>query len=289
MPRKSAPKQKQKQRQSQRVVVNIAAPPKRRRAPRRRRAPKQSVEEAEYIAALNRTMPAVQINAPIPHIPQQQIPILQPESVTGLANVLVPEFSRIIQEGAMRVERQVAAQKMQSKVDEAVAEKRASRQPAEAHPMPYLSRSVSAPLAERPVRETNVYMDRVQKEPDLAPSSELPVAEAVVLSQSELEAERKRIAEEAVRKAEADRKEMARIRRADNKKAADLAKAQARTPAQRQRVMSFDVVDEESSAGDETAIIRARASKTAKKAPSQSVVDQWFSATTTKSSTQPGL
>lgn len=95
MPRKQ--KQKQKQRQSQKVVVNVGTiAPKRRRAAPRRRAPRQTVEEAEYIAALNRTMPAIQVNAvpsfnvpssfmPAPSLAPAAIPLAQPEPVsTGL-------------------------------------------------------------------------------------------------------------------------------------------------------------------------------------------------------------
>ncbi len=68
MPRKQ--KQKQKQRQSQKVIVNVNTSAPRGRAPRRRRAPRQTMEEAEYIAALNRTMPAIQYNA----IPSFNVP-----------------------------------------------------------------------------------------------------------------------------------------------------------------------------------------------------------------------
>lgn len=92
MPRRKkepALKQKQKQKQSQKVVVNIgtAAAAKKRRAPRKRRAPAMSVEDAEYISALTRTIPAVQIN-PIPAmqapsagpIPATQAPVSAPIS-----------------------------------------------------------------------------------------------------------------------------------------------------------------------------------------------------------------
>lgn len=80
MPRKQKQKQKQTQRQS--VVVNIGEAPKRKAAARRRRprAPRQTIEEAEYIAALNRTMPAVQINPP----PATQVPLLSQEQAVGL-------------------------------------------------------------------------------------------------------------------------------------------------------------------------------------------------------------
>lgn len=84
MARKSQ-KQKQKQKQSQAVIVNVSVPPKRRsRGKGRKRVPKQSIEEAEYISALNRTMPAVQVN-PIPAVQQPAgIPILKPEHLESL-------------------------------------------------------------------------------------------------------------------------------------------------------------------------------------------------------------
>lgn len=63
------------------VVVNVGSVAK-RRAPARRRAaaPRQTIEEAEYIAALNRTMPSVQINPP----PASQGGLLSQDQAVGL-------------------------------------------------------------------------------------------------------------------------------------------------------------------------------------------------------------
>ena len=61
------------------VVVNVGTVAK-RRAPARRRAPRQTIEEAEYIAALNRTIPSVQINPP----PASQGGLLSQDQAVGL-------------------------------------------------------------------------------------------------------------------------------------------------------------------------------------------------------------
>lgn len=87
---KRSQKQKQKQKQSQSVVVHIGSNIAKRIGRRRRapRAPKQTIEEAEYISALNRTMPSVQIN-PIPATQQPAaVPILQSEQLASLSEAI---------------------------------------------------------------------------------------------------------------------------------------------------------------------------------------------------------
>jgi hypothetical protein len=112
MPRKLKQKQKQKQSQRQSIVVNVGEVRRKRRATgARRRAPKQTIEEAEYIAALNRTMPAVQIN-PVPAT--QQIPMLSQEQAFGLLQSALssrPSGEKSIAQ--KDVERRDAAAKMQ--------------------------------------------------------------------------------------------------------------------------------------------------------------------------------
>lgn len=76
--------QKQKQRQS--VVVNVNTAPKRSKAKRKGRrsaAPRLTVEDAEYINALNRTIPAVQINP---------MPLMQEDRAIGLVRELVGQL-----------------------------------------------------------------------------------------------------------------------------------------------------------------------------------------------------
>jgi hypothetical protein len=112
MPRKLKQKQKQKQSQRQSIVVNVGEVRRKRRATgARRRAPKQTIEEAEYIAALNRTMPAVQIN-PIPAT--QQIPLLSQEQAFGLLQSALSSRPSGEKSLAQKdVERRDAAAKMQ--------------------------------------------------------------------------------------------------------------------------------------------------------------------------------
>lgn len=262
MPRKPAQKQKQKQkqRQSQRVVVNVGTAPAKRRAPRRKPAPKQSVEEAEYIASLNRVIPPVNIISP-PSQPimapsaSQPVPIMQPDIATSLADILRPEFVR------MRAERQQAAERMQEDIDRAYAQRLQDKDerekanalltPVKPPPQLYRHRSTGSALPTKPYetpsfsQPKNAFALSSEDEdvPQLVEAAPIPT-EAVVLSAEEIEAERKRVAEEAVRKAEADRKELARIRRADNKKAEELAKSMMRKP---QQYHDFDVVDEDES------------------------------------------
>jgi hypothetical protein len=112
MPRKLKQKQKQKQNQRQSIVVNVGEVRRKRRATgARRRAPKQTIEEAEYIAALNRTMPAVQIN-PIPAT--QQVPLLSQEQAVGLLQSALSSRPPAEKSIAQRdVERRDAATNMQ--------------------------------------------------------------------------------------------------------------------------------------------------------------------------------
>jgi hypothetical protein len=112
MPRKLKQKQKQKQNQRQSIVVNVGEVRRKRRATgARRRAPKQTIEEAEYIAALNRTMPAVQIN-PIPAT--QQVPLLSQEQAFGLLQSALSSRPPAEKSIAQRdVERRDAATNMQ--------------------------------------------------------------------------------------------------------------------------------------------------------------------------------
>lgn len=106
MPRK----QKQKQTQRQTVVVHVGEVRRKRRAPARRRAPRQTIEEAEYIAALNRTMPAVQINPP----PASQVPMLSQEQAVGLLQSALASRPPAERSLAQReVERRDAAAHMQ--------------------------------------------------------------------------------------------------------------------------------------------------------------------------------
>jgi hypothetical protein len=116
MPRKLKQKQKQKQSQRQSIVVNVGEVRRKRRATgARRRAPKQTIEEAEYIAALNRTMPAVQIN-PIPAT--QQIPMLSQEQAFGLLQSALSSRPSGEKSLAQKdVERRDAAAKMQQTND----------------------------------------------------------------------------------------------------------------------------------------------------------------------------
>jgi len=87
-PRRAQPKPQQAQTQRQAFVINIGDNAQRRAPVRRRRAaPKQTIEEAEYIAALNRTMPAVQITpAPVINPPpvNPPVPLLSQEQAVGL-------------------------------------------------------------------------------------------------------------------------------------------------------------------------------------------------------------
>lgn len=112
MPRKLKQKQKQKQNQRQSIVVNVGDVRRKRRATTgRRRAPKQTIEEAEYIAALNRTMPAVQINS-VPAT--QQVPLLSQEQAFGLLQSAISSRPQAERSIAQRdVERRDAAANMQ--------------------------------------------------------------------------------------------------------------------------------------------------------------------------------
>lgn len=109
---------KQTQAQGQAVIVNVGDEIRRRRPAtvRRRRAPKQTIEEAEYIAALNRTMPAVQINA-VPAT--QQIPMLSQEQAFGLLQSALSSRPSGEKSLAQKdVERRDAAAKMQQTNDQ---------------------------------------------------------------------------------------------------------------------------------------------------------------------------
>lgn len=110
MPRKQ--KQKQKQSQRQTVVVNVAAPRKRKSSGRRRKGGEKALQEAEYIAALNRTMPAVQINPP----PASQVPMLSQEQAVGLlqsALAMRPPAAEGMSLAQKDVQRRDAAVRMQ--------------------------------------------------------------------------------------------------------------------------------------------------------------------------------